>query len=456
MKRVVIVGGGITGLAAAWALRQSSAPPEIVLLEKSNRLGGCIHTEYCDGFLMEHGPDVFLTRKPEADQLCKALGLPLQKPNQDQRGIYLRRGKGLYRVPEGMSGLVPGKVWPLISSPLLSPRGKLRVLAELVIPPKTDETDESVAHFFSRRFGKEAFSTLIEPLLGGLAGGDANNLSIKALMPHVLRLESRYGSLLLGISRESTQKATSSLRSLSDGLSSMVTELASVNAGNIRLAHEVTEINKTANGWEAGVADQAPLQATDIILAVPAWSAAKITGSMNPELTKLLRSIAYRSGTIVHLAYHRVDSPRALDAYGHLVAHSETSSVAACTWSSVKMTGRAPKGDLLFRVYLRGTDLSDDAVLSQARTEMALALGITAEPLFTRIHRFPAALPQYTLGHAGRIKQLRNKINSCEGLFLAGNYLDGVGIPDCIRNGMHAAHCTLHRHKKDSSGGLEG
>lgn len=205
-----------------------------------------------------------------------------------------------------------------------------------------------------------------------------------------------------------------------------------------------------------GVADQASLQATDIILAVPAWSAAKITGSANPELTKLLRTIAYRSGTIVHLAYHRVGSPHALDAYGHLVAHSETSSVAACTWSSVKMTGRAPKGDLLFRVYLRGTDLSDDAVLSQARTEMALALGITAEPLFTRIHRFPAALPQYTLGHAGRIKQLRNKINSCEGLFLAGNYLDGVGIPDCIRNGMHAAHCTLHRHKKDSSGGLEG
>ncbi len=441
MKRVVIVGGGITGLAAAWELRQISAPPEIVLLEKSNRLGGCIYTEYCDGFLMEHGPDVFLTRKPEADQLCKALGLPLQKTNQDQRGVYLRRGRELYRVPEGMSGLVPGKVWPLISSPLLSPRGKLRVLAELVIPPKTDETDESVAHFFSRRFGKEAFSTLIEPLLGGLAGGDANRLSIKALMPHVLRLESQYGSLLLGISRESTQETTSSLRSLSDGLSSLVTALASVNADNIRLAHEVTEIKKIASGWEVGVAEQAPLQATDIILAVPAWSAAKITGSLNPELTRLLHTIAYRSGTMVHLAYHRVSSPRALDAYGHLVGHSETGSVAACTWSSVKLTRRAPKGDLLFRVYLRGIDLSDDAVLSQARTEMALALGITAEPLFIRIHRFPAALPQYTLGHTGRIKQLRNKINSCEGLFLAGNYLDGVGIPDCIRNGMHAARC---------------
>lgn len=455
MRRVVIIGGGVTGLAAAWALRQTSAPPEIVLLEKSDRLGGCIHTEHCDGFLMEHGPDVFLTRKPEASQLCEALGLPLQKTNQDRRGAYLRHGRELYRVPEGMSGLVPGKIWPLISSPLLSPRGKLRVLAELLIPSKADEADESVEHFFSRRFGKEAFSTLIEPLLGGLAGGDASRLSIIALMPHVLRLESSYGSLLLGISRGSTQKAHSSLRSLSGGLSSLVAALESVNAGSIRLAHEVTEIKKIAKGWEVGIAERMSLQATDVILAVPAWSAAKITGSVNPGLTKLLRSIAYRSGTMVHLAYHQVAPSRALDAYGHLVARRETGSVAACTWSSVKLTGRAPTGDLLFRIYLRGTDLSDEAALSQARTEMTLALGITAEPLFTRIHRFPAALPQYTLGHTERIKELRNETSSCEGLFLAGNYLDGVGIPDCIRNGIHAANCTLHRHKEDSSVTLE-
>jgi len=456
MRRVVIVGGGITGLAAAWALRQTSAPPEIVLLEKSNRLGGCIHTENCDGFLMEHGPDVFLTRKPEASQLCKELGLPLQKTNQDRRGVYLRHGRELYRAPEGMSGLVPGKVWPLISSPLLSIRGKFRVLAELLIPSKADDTDESVEHFFRRRFGREAYSTLIEPLLGGLAGGDASKLSIKALMPHVLSLESRYGSLLLGISRGSTQETHSSLRSLPGGLSSLVTVLESVNAGSIRLGHEVTEIKKTAEGWKVGIAEQESLQATDVILSVPAWSAARITDPVKPELKKLLQSIAYRSGTMIHLAYHRVASSRALDAYGHLVARSQTSSVAACTWSSVKLNGRAPAGDLLFRIYLRGTDLSDEAVLSQARTEMALALGITAEPLFTRIHRFPAALPQYTLGHAGRVKELRNKISSCAGLFLAGNYLDGVGIPDCIRNGMHAAHCVLDRHEENSSVALEG
>ncbi|MXW83224.1 MAG: protoporphyrinogen oxidase [Rhodothermaceae bacterium] len=456
MRRVVIVGGGITGLAAAWALRQTSAPPDIVLLEKNNRLGGCIHTEHCDGFLMEHGPDVFLTRKPEANLLCKELRLPLQKTNQDRRGVYLRHGKELYRAPEGMSGLVPGKIWPLISSPLLSLRGKLRVLAELLLPPSADDTDESVEHFFCRRFGREAYSTLIEPLLGGLAGGDASRLSIKALMPHVLSLESRYGSLLLGISRGSTQKTHSSLRSLPGGLSSLVTALESVNVGSIRLAHEVTGIKKTAEGWKVGIAAQESLQATDVILAVPAWSAARITDPVNPELNKLLQSIAYRSGTMVHLAYHRVTPSRALDAYGHLVARSETSSVAACTWSSVKLNGRAPVGDLLFRIYLRGTDLSDEAVLSRARAEMALALGITAEPLFTRIHRFPAALPQYTLGHAERVNELRNKISSCDGLFVAGNYLDGVGIPDCIRNGMHAAHCVLDRHQDNSSVALEG
>ena len=148
MNRVLIIGGGITGLSAAWALRQVPDPPEIVLLEQNDRLGGCIHTEHYDGFLMEHGPDVFLTRKPEAVQLCQSLGLSLQRTNDWNQGAYLRNGTRLYRIPEGMSGLVPGRIWPLISSPLLSLRGKLRVLAELVIPPGADKTDESVADFF--------------------------------------------------------------------------------------------------------------------------------------------------------------------------------------------------------------------------------------------------------------------------------------------------------------------
>ena len=446
MNRVVIIGGGITGLSAAWALRQSPDPPEITLLEQSDRLGGCIHTEHFNGFLMEHGPDVFLARKPEAVQLCKFLGLSIQKTNKEHRGIYLRRGLELYRVPEGMSGLVPSRIWPLLSSPLLSLKGKLRVLAEILIPPKMDEADESVAGFFIRRFGREAFSKLIEPLLGGLAGGDPERLSIKALMPHMLNLESNYGSVLLGIDRVSTHEPGASLQSLPNGLSSLIAALSEVNKNSIRLRHKVTKITYADTHWNVYIKNHSPLSANHIILSVPAWATATIIGSLNTDLRDLLQDIPYKAGTTVHLAYNQTDAPKPLSGYGHLVTSDDTGSVAACTWSALKLAGRAPEGHLLFRLYLRGIDLPDIKVLEQARAEMAQALNITSPPLLSRISRFPAALPQYTLGHKNRIRKIREITGSYKGLSLSGNYLDGVGIPDCIRNGILAAngnHCNL-------------
>lgn len=449
MSRVIIIGGGITGLSAAWALRQSPDPLEIVILEQSTQLGGCIHTELVDGFLMEHGPDVFLARKPEATQLCKALSLPLQNTNEDQRGIYLRRGQILYPVPEGMSGLVPGRIWPLINSPLLSFRGKLRVLADLFLPARTDGAEESVENFFIRRFGREAFTNLIEPLLEGLAGGRADRLSIQALMPQLMNLESMYGSVLLGVNRTSAQLSTSSLLSLPGGLSSLTNALVKANTGSIRTEHKVTAITKTAQHWHVNVLNHPPLSSPNIILAIPAWGAAKVIESAIPSLASPLHKIPYHAGTIVHLAYHQTDSPRPLSGFGHLVTSDQSTSVAACTWSSTKFAGRAPDDHLLFRLYLRGTELTDEMVLVQACTEMAQSLGITADPLLTRIHRLPSVLPQYILGHAERIKRIREITASYSGLHLAGNYLDGAGIPDCIRSGTHAALQILNRKHAD-------
>lgn len=447
MTRVVIIGGGITGLSAAWALRQSPNPPEIVLLEQSDRLGGCIYTEQFNGFLMEHGPDVFLARKPEAIELCKALGLSLQETNKDQRGAYLRREHKLYPVPEGMSGLIPGRIWPLLSSPLISLRGKLRILAEFLVPSRTDGADESIQDFFIRRFGREAFFGLIEPLLGGLAGGRADELSMKALLPHMTNLESKYGSILLGVGQMPAQEPTSPLLSLPDGLSSLIATLTMVNKNSIHSGHKAAAITKIGAHWKVSITGHAPLSATDIILSVPAWNAAEITHLEIPELARLLRQIPYRAGTMVHLAYHQTDAPGPLNGHGHLVASDQVTSVAACTWSAIKLSGRAPADHLLFRLYLRGTKMTDKVILTQARTEMEQALGITADPLFTRIHRFSASLPQYTLGHVGRIEKIREITNSHSGLYLAGNYLDGVGIPDCIRNGIRAANQILSRHE---------
>ncbi|MCY4158052.1 MAG: protoporphyrinogen oxidase, partial [Bacteroidetes bacterium] len=412
MSRVVIIGGGITGLSAAWALRQIPNPPEIILLEQSKRLGGCIYTEHFNGFLMEHGPDVFLARKPEAVQLCKSLGLVLQKTNETQRRVYLRRGTTLYPIPEGLSGLVPQRIWPLISSPLLSPRGKLRMLAELVIPPRVDESDESVTDFFIRRFGQEAFSNLIKPLLSGLAGHDVEQLSIQTLLPHLRTCEINYGSLLIGVNRTSTNGFDSSFRSLPNGLSSLIDALFELNKGCVQLGQEVTEIKPVGKYWNVYVAGHAPLPATNIILAVPAWSAAKIIAPMNPNLGNLLQQISYRAGTMVHLAYHQADVPIPLNGYGHLINPDGENTISACTWSTCKLDGRAPAGHLLFRLYLRGAGLPDSDILAQAYVEMQQALQVTADPILTRIHHFPAALPQYRLGHQERIRKIQRIVRS--------------------------------------------
>ncbi len=447
MSRVIIIGGGITGLSAAWALRKTPNPPEILLLEQSDRLGGSIQTEHFDGFLMEHGPDVFLTRKPEAVQLCQSLGLTLQKTNEERRGVYLRHGNQLYPMPEGMSGMVPTRIWPLISTPLLSFLGKLRVLAELVIPQKTDEEDESIAGFFIRRFGQEAFSNIIEPLLGGIAGIQTDQLSLRALMPQLRKLESNYGSILLGVNQIPSSESSSSLQSLPNGLSSLIDTLAAQNKTSIRLNQTITGITARDVDWSIARNEGPPLSSTYLILAVSAWNAAKMTSSFDPELSHLLRSIPYRSGTMVHLAYHQTHVPGLLSGHGHLVAPSKPDAVAACTWSSVKLAGRAPSNHQLFRLYFRGTEFSDSTILEKATNEMNQALGVTASPLFTRIHRSLGGIPQYTLGHTDRIQKIREIVSAHSGLFLAGNYVDGIGIPDCIRSGTHAANQVIRLHK---------
>ena len=224
-----------------------------------------------------------------------------------------------------------------------------------------------------------------------------------------------------------------------------------MNQDIIRTGHDALTLRRVDPHWEVALSERASLLATDVILAVPAWNAATVMDSVSTELTTLLQSIQYKAGSTVQLAYLQDDVPSRLNGHGHLVASHGSSSVVACTWSALKLTGRAPKGHLLFRIYLRGCEHTDKELLLEAKAEVFTALGITADPLFTRIHRFPATLPQYTLGHQDRIKQLRHLSSSFPGLFLAGNYLDGVGIPDCIRSGLHAADQVLQRQQNRSA-----
>ena len=449
MSRVVIVGGGITGLSAAWALGQSPNPPEIILLEQGDRVGGCIYTERYEGFLMEHGPDIFLTRKPQALDLCRSLGLSTQDTNIHQRGVYLRRDHSLVPLPEGMSGLVPSRIGPLISSPILSFWGKIRVLSELFIPPAKDFADESVAHFFTRRFGQEAFSKLIAPLLSGLIGGAPEQLSLHAVLPHLPLLESQYGSILLGTARRNRSDSSSSLKSLAGGLSSLTDALYQQNQSNIHFHQKVDRLRSSNAQWTIEIEGGHSIEANHVILAVPSSYAATICESFNSDLCEVLQKIPRRAGTTIHLAYPNAALPHwPLQGHGHLVDPVEGSSVIACTWSTVKFTGRSPRDHCLFRLYVRGVDQSDEEMIDHARKEMQLAHGVTIPPLFTRIHRHPYTLPCYTLGHKNRIEEIIKMIRTYDGFHLAGNYLSGVGIPDCIRSGVQTADQVLNAMRK--------
>ncbi len=443
MTRTVIIGGGITGLSAAWALRQSAYANQIILLEQNERFGGCIYTEQVDGFLIEHGPDVFLADKPEAIHLCESLGLSLQQTNESHREIYLRCGADMYTLP---SGLLPRRIGPILHSPLVSMFGKLRILTELVLPPRTDVSDESVASFFIRRFGHEAFENLFKPLIGGFAGRDVEHLSMKALLPDLQMLESMYGSLILGANRPPIDKLGRVFLSLPDGLSSLVNALHALMKEDLHLGCRVTAIERSHKCWTVHVKGRSSITADHIIFAVPAWVVAKIIQPLSAELVDLLLTIPYRAGTMVHLAYLRTDVKRPLRGHGHLVAPGEQPPISACTWSTNKLMGRSSAEHQLYRLYFQGADLSDSTVIIYAREEMNKALNITAAPMLTRVYRYPATLPQYQLGHQDKIRQIQRLIQSFDGLCLAGNYIDGLGISDCIRNGTLAAQQSLQKY----------
>lgn len=449
--RVAIVGGGITGLAAAWHLHKSGLPVKSVLLEKTQRLGGCIHTERLHGFTMEHGPDVFLARKPEALALCGELGVQVQETAAELRGAYVRHGDKFFPLPEGLSGLVPTRLWPLFQSPLLSVRGKLRALMDLVLPPGPQGQDESVAAFFERRFGREVFWKLIAPVMGGIAGGDPERLSMAALFPGVVAAEQQYGSVLTGLNRRRQVAISGSpLRSVVNGMSSLVDALEVRLGSAVERGAEVTVVREEGNTWALDLQQGESRHADAVILAVPAWHAARMLAQVDAKLAGELAAILYNATVTVQAAFNHADVPHPLDAYGYLVAHQEDSPVVACTWSSSKLVGRAPAGKVLLRLFLAGLDavaLPEREILELVRRELQLSLSITASPLFTRVYRFRRAMPQFELGHNDRIKRIRDRIDHFPGLYMAGPIFSGIGLPNCIRSGTQAAEAVLSRYR---------
>jgi protoporphyrinogen/coproporphyrinogen III oxidase len=461
MKRVVIVGGGITGLAAAYRLEQHPGGLAITLVEAENRLGGKILTERFEGFIVEGGPDCFLSRKPRGTGLCEELGVTgrLQGRNEHRRATYVVRDGALHPLPEGLSGMIPTDLDALESSTLLTEEGRARLKQEPALPPRAGSGDESVASFASRRLGTEAYERLVEPLLSGIYAGDGAQLSLAATFPQLRRLELEHGSLIGGLLATAANGGSSPATqpyppfvSFRSGMGELVETLVQrLRRTTILTGSRVTSVARdgATGGYSLLLDGDRRIQADALLLATPAYVTASLVNDLDPELAAAHRAIPYASTATVSLAYREDELPAPLDGFGYLVPRAEGRDVLACTWSSTKWEGRAPGGYALIRVYLGrygGADIlrePDDHLLDLALDEVRRTMGIEATPIFQRLYRWPRSMPQYTIGHLERLARIESRLAKNPGLFLAGAAYRGVGIPDCILSGEYAAEAAM-------------
>lgn len=464
--RVVVVGGGITGLAAAHRLveatRGAGAPLELTLLEAADRLGGTIRTERTDGFLLEGGPDSFISEKPWALALAERIGLGLRLRATDERfrRTYVVRAGRLHPLPEGFLLLAPTRLWPIVASPVFSWRGKLRMALDLVLPRGAPDGDESLASFVTRRLGREALERVAAPLVAGIYTADPARLSLAAAMPRFLALEREHRSLILALRRRAAPREVAGASgarwslfvTLADGMEELVQALAArLPAGSVRCGCPAVALSRGAGGaaWQVRLDDGRALPADGVILTGEAHRMAGLVCELDAELGRLLAGIPYASSATVTLAYPRAAIRHPLDGFGFVVPRGEGRAVLACTFSSVKYSGRAPEGFVLLRVFLGGAlgagDLEheDAALVRLAHGDLVTLLGIEAAPVLTRVRRHPAAMPQYEVGHLDRVAAIEARLAGLPGLGLAGAAYRGVGIPDCIHAGEAAADRLL-------------
>lgn len=492
--RIVIIGGGIAGLATAYEIREraraTAAPVQVSLVEAEQRLGGVIRTERVDGFIIEGGPDSVLAQKPWAVDLAQRLGLDdqIMGTNLTSRKTYvLYRGR-LHELPEGLTLMIPTRLKPLLQTGLLSPLGKARAALDLLMRPRERDGDVTLGSFVRQHLGREAFERIVEPLMAGIYAGDGEQLSLKATFPRLLKLEQEYGSLIRGLlarqpaltylplssaaageggedspllqrgrgARGEGFRRWSGFVTLRQGLGQLVEALvAHLDRVELYIGQPVQHIRlRTSDSWrwpgyEVELADGRVLLADAVVLATPAHVAADLLAELAPEVAGLLRAIPYVSTATVSLAFRRADVRHPLDGYGFVVPRVEGRPLLACTWTSSKFPHRAPEGAVLLRCFLgrAGQEevvwLDDEALLRLIRAELADILGIWAEPILVRIFRWPRAMPQYVLGHLERLEAIQAHLARLPGLYLTGSAYHGVGLPDGIRAGAQTAEAIL-------------
>ena len=457
MTRIAIIGGGISGLAAAFALemdRRAGVDVEYVLYEASTRLGGVLRTDYIDGCVVEAGPDSFITEKPWAADLCRALGLgdQLIGSNDADRKTYILTKGRLVVMPDGLMFMVPTKILPTGFSALFSWKTKLRMTQELFHPPRAVDHDESVAAFVERHYGAEMVDRLADPLLSGVYGGEAASLSVRAVLPRFAEMERTHGSLgraMLAARKKapagSRKPAPTLFTSLKNGMQHLAETAVSRLAPTALLTNvTVQAIQREAGSWVVSAGMQSD-EFDSVIIALPAPAAAQVLRMVSPELSAELATIQYSSSITVGLGYDRQVRRSLPPGFGFLVPRSEGKKLLAATFVHNKFPHRAPEDRALLRCFFAGKNaedvwqLSDDSIIGIVRNELQQILGLRADPLFARVYRWKSAMAQYGVGHLDRLDRMERLRQQLPGLALAGNAYRGIGVPDCVRSGRDAA-----------------
>ncbi len=471
-NQVAIVGGGITGLAAAYAFqeraRAAGVEARYTLFESSPRLGGKILTEKQDGFVIEGGPDSVFQQKPWATELAQALGLEPEiiGSNPLQRQVFVVNRGRLTPMPDGVMMIVPTRFMPFIKSSLISWPGKIRMGLEFLIPPRSGEQDESVGSFIRRRLGREALEKIAQPLMSGIHVSDPETQSLLGTFPRFRALEKNYGGLIRGMlaqRRLATAQGkngskpgegswkNSAFVTFEEGMGRLVDALtASLSDGRTLTNAPVVDIQPIPDGgYELRTSGGEITLADAVILTTPAYVSARLVSRFAPRLAHALEAIRYVSTATLSLAYRKADLPRPLEGSGFIVPRREKRQISACTWSSAKFSHRAPEDSVLLRCFMGGpgheemVDLSDDRLVELACGELAGLMGLKAAPLLARVYRWVKGNPQYDVGHLERVSQMHENCGRIPGLFLAGAAFEGVGIPDCIHQGQQAAEKVL-------------
>jgi protoporphyrinogen/coproporphyrinogen III oxidase len=467
IRKVVIVGGGITGMAAAYKLqeeaREQNLPVSFVLVEAGEKLGGKIVTDHVDDFIIEGGPDCFLRQKPWASELCLKLGLgdSLMGTNDHQRKVYvLNKGK-LAALPDGVMLIVPTRIMPFVTSTLISWPGKIRMGLDWFIPRFKGDGDESVGAFVRRRLGSEALDKIAEPLMSGIHVSDPEQQSLLGTFPRFRNIEKKHGSLIRGMLAErrgaakgghrpaaSPSKVPSSIFvSLKGGLGQMVEALeAKLTGGEILRKTAVTRLERSEQGeYRVYLSNGMVIDASAVIMATPAFAAADLLRPLSPTAARALAAIRYVSTATISLAFRKSDIRKPFMGFGFVVPKKEKRQVSACTWTSFKFNHRAPEEHILLRCFVGGpghedqVDLSDQSMLELVRRELKDILSLDAVPVMTRIYRWHKSNPQYDVGHLDRVKAIHQDLLETPGVYVTGGAFEGVGIPDCVRQGQETA-----------------